>query len=524
MTKSSEGITIEVIPQIKDLVQDVVTSYIRRLPGIQYADIRVEVGEGQGAFAENGNEKHAGRDYSFAFGIRVLAGNNVVAPGYYGQLIGESDRANLARILRKGVRHAHRRALANAERKAQAKGNFVSLGESLYSTRLASIGVHQDVVPAEYEIDPRTVPLQDIASHAREASKALMGLDGQVRFNATGIFTMVTRELFCSSEGANIEQSFALTQGMSYVVAQGEKGSQELVDFVGHQRGWEVISKGINEPYIKAPSFLDFSLNLGRDAIALANAEPLKTTEKEVVVVTDPHFNTLLVHEIVGHPTELDRALKMETAYAGRTWLFKDMGNNQLGEQIASPLVDAFSDPSLPGYGHYKYDDEGTPAKRVVHIEKGVFKGFMNSRQTAAILGVDPNGSLKASEVYLVPLIRMSNTVFGSGERDPSEIIGEVEHGYYLVGHRIPSISESRENFRASSMKVYEIRNGEIGRLFRNGGIMADSKSFLMAVDAVGNDFTLYPIPNCGKGQPMQVKRLGNGGPTMRSRARLAGV
>ena len=41
-----------------------------------------------------------------------------------------------------------------------------------------------------------------------------------------------------------------------------------------------------------------------------------------------------------------------------------------------------------------------------------------------------------------------------------------------------------------------------------------------MNVDAVGNDFRLYPIPNCGKGQPMQTKRLGNGGPTMRSRAR----
>ncbi len=44
-----------------------------------------------------------------------------------------------------------------------------------------------------------------------------------------------------------------------------------------------------------------------------------------------------------------------------------------------------------------------------------------------------------------------------------------------------------------------------------------------MHVDAVGTDFRLYPIPNCGKGQPMQTKRLGNGGPTMRSRARVVG-
>ena len=53
--------------------------------------------------------------------------------------------------------------------------------------------------------------------------------------------------------------------------------------------------------------------------------------------------------------------------------------------------------------------------------------------------------------------------------------------------------------------------------------IMADSRDYLMKVDAVGTDFQLYPIPNCGKGQPMQTKKLGNGGPTMRSRACLTG-
>jgi TldD protein len=52
---------------------------------------------------------------------------------------------------------------------------------------------------------------------------------------------------------------------------------------------------------------------------------------------------------------------------------------------------------------------------------------------------------------------------------------------------------------------------------------MADSRQFLMDVDAVGTDFRLIPVPNCGKGQPMQVKRVGNGGPTLRSRAVLTG-
>src|SRR3989449_4338201 len=93
----------------------------------------------------------------------------------------------------------------------------------------------------------------------------------------------------------------------------------------------------------------------------------------------------------------------------------------------------------------------------------------------------------------------MPNPVCGGGERDRGEILKEVARVYYVAGHRTPSIAESRENFRISARRVYEIRNGALGRLYRDGGIMADSRDYLMNVDAVGSDFRLYPIPNCGK-------------------------
>ena len=239
--------------------------------------------------------------------------------------------------------------------------------------------------------------------------------------------------------------------------------------------------------------------------------------------MTNPHFNALLAHEIVGHPTEADRVLKLETAYAGRSWLFRDFQDNELGKQIASPLLTAYSDPSIHGYGHFKYDMEGTPGKRVNLIENGILRGFMNGREYAAILGHPPNGSMRATKPHYVPIVRMTNTIFANGNKNPEEIIAEVKEGYYIVNHRIPSISESRENFRISAQKVFRIENGKITKLYRQGGITADSKDFLMNIDAVGNDFEVFPIPNCGKGQPMQVMRVGNGGPTLRSMARLTG-
>src|SRR5205807_1370322 len=250
-----------------------------------------------------------------------------------------------------------------------------------------------------------------------------------VRYNWVPVLTQLTRELFASTEGALIDQAFALTQGAASVVAVGTETSQELYDVMGHQRGWEIIGEGVGESLLTFPPFRDFALALARDAAELAAAPALPTSEREVVVVTDPHYNTLVSHEIVGHPAELDRALKMETAYGGRSWL----------------------------------------------------------------------------------------------DADPARIIGDVDRGYYLVGHRIPSIAESRENFRISARKVYAIERGELTRLYRDGGIAADTRDYLMKVDAVGRDFRLYPIPNCGKGQPMQSKKLGNGGPTMRSRARVLG-
>ena len=74
-----------------------------------------------------------------------------------------------------------------------------------------------------------------------------------------------------------------------------------------------------------------------------------------------------------------------------------------------------------------------------------------------------------------------------------------------------------------SARRVYKVKNGEFVKLYRSGGITSDSRDYLMKIDAVGNDFQIIPMPNCGKGSPMQALRVGNGGPTMRSRAKLTG-
>ena len=519
-------ISIELGETLKKGLPALLEVFAQKNNWVSHADVRVNISEGQGASAQNGGTKGSGRDYGLELHTRVIAGKNVQATGYYGISLGPTDVNNFYKIVEMTLERSYTRAIRNAENKYQRSKSesWGKLGDTLWSTKLAPVSVHVKTVPAEFQIWPLDVELSKISETAKSISKEIKERDSKIKMNYIGLMTWVEREIFASTEGILIDQTLAYTEGFTYAVAVSDKGvTQKHYDSFCHQRGWEIVENGVNERFIKLPNFRDFSLVLARDASELCVSPSCPSTDKPVTIVTDPHYNTLKVHEIVGHPVELDRVLKMETAYAGRSHFFKNFEDNMLGLRVGSPLVNAYSDPSLPGFGHYEYDHEGTPAKKIWHIKNGVLTGFMNSRQTAAITGDEPNGHWKASGGQVVPLIRMSVTVFAEGNKNPADIISDVEHGYYLVGHRIPSIAESRENFRISARKVYEIKNGKLGQLYRDGGIMSDTIDYFMSVDAVGNDFTLYPIPNCGKGQPMQTKRLGNGGPTMRARAKLTG-
>ena len=317
-----------------------------------------------------------------------------------------------------------------------------------------------------------------------------------------------------------VDQSYASTGGTVFVVAvETGKTPADLYHHTGNQLGYEAILQGKNTHEM---NLVQFAKEIANETVLLSKATPAPESTKDVTVVLDPDLVALFAHEIIGHPSELDRAMKMETGYAGRSWFMTDLQNTMVGKQVGSSILTAFSDPTLKGgYGHYSFDDEGTPAKRVYHIRNGIYEDFMNSRETAAIYGSTPNGHYKANDASQVPLFRMSVSAIAAGYDNPQKIISDVEDGYFCVGHRIPSISESRENFQIAPRLIYKIRHGKLGEAYRDGRITADSKSFFMSIDALGTDFKIFAIPNCGKGQPMQSKQVGNGGPTARAEARI---
>ena len=464
----TKALSIETLDLLKEQIAAAPRTVLQK-PGVVYADVRVEVGGGTGAEAEDGEPRGLTQDYGLSIGVRVIAGNSILAAGYDGRDLGPADVARFDRVLKEVFDQAVAHARANARHKALIKKEGGILAASLRSTELAPVPVIQDVVPATFKIDPRGQNPQEFMTQIQAISKEAKAYHPSLFRVWVGASTQMTRQIFASSEGSVIDQSFVFSGGTVFLFARS--GANPLVDLYhhcGNQCGPEALF-GTANSYQK--TFREFVLDIAQDVVDLTQAKPCPTTDEPVTVVIDPDLAALFAHEVIGHPSERDRQFKMETGYAGRSWFFKNQNNHQFGKQVASPLVTAFSDPTLegPSYGHYKYDDEGTPAKRVYHIRDGIYEAAMNSRETASIDGAEPNGHFKANDAAVVPLIRMSVSAIAPGDRDPKDIIKEVDRGYYACGHRIPSIAESRENLQISARKLYEIRNGEIGELLRDG-------------------------------------------------------
>ncbi len=507
-------VQIEKATELKQDIFDAVQKFsAKQKPAM--ADVRFEISNGQAAYALNGNVKQAARDYGIEIGARVFAGKKMVASGFIGKSLGEKDLSKIKEITAQMLEVAFKRAKLNSIEKEKTASKMKEQARGLYSTAFAEIPVLRKEWEKEFRENPMDKDLDFYIKRCEEVSKRIGKISG-VSANSIGLMAGIEKKIFTNSEGSLIEQTRAITEPSVFISAKGTN-EETFHEWMSDSKGLEVL-EGDN-PHGK--TLEEFAEYLAEGTAELANAKTAKF-EKDVEIITDPWFNTLVSHEICGHPSEADRALKRETAWAGRAWWFNNMDENMFGKEVGSPEMTIVSDPTFFGYGNYGFDDEGTPAKKVVNIENGILKGFMNSRETAAILNAEPNGHMRANSAASVPLIRMSNTYFEKGTWKKEELIEETRKGYYIIGEKTPSIGESRQNFNITCWKAYRIENGEIMELYRNAGIEYDSNKFFKSIKAA-NDVMHFNVPNCGKGTPMQTMRLSNGGPHLKGIANLTG-
>ncbi len=129
-------------------------------------------------------------------------------------------------------------------------------------------------------------------------------------------------------------------------------------------------------------------------------------------------------------------------------------------------------------------DDEGTPARDVVMIDRGRLTGFMHSRETAARLGQAPTGNARAYNPNDEPLVRMRNTAILPGSSKLAQMIEGVDDGYLLL-KTSNGQADSTTEFMFGITLAYEIRDGKVGRAVRATTVSGSAIKVLQSVDAV---------------------------------------
>jgi TldD protein len=107
----------------------------------------------------------------------------------------------------------------------------------------------------------------------------------------------------------------------------------------------------------------------------------------------------------------------------------------------------------------------------------------------------------------------MTNINLQPGQSELDELIAETKDGIWLETNRSWSIDDRRMRFQFGTEIGREIHNGKLGRLVRNPIYRGITPLFWKSCDGICNSsqWKLWGVPNCGKGEPMQVARVGHG-------------
>jgi TldD protein len=462
--------------------------------GAAYADARVVHRRERQLSAQNGEVEGLDEDDSLGIGVRALVGSSW----------GFAATADLSDA---AVRAVGARAHATAVASSRVPGTPVEL---------ADVPVAVDHWETEVAEPPLEMGIGSQADLVVDLSRTMAEVDG-VAFGQASLAFWDTWQWFVSSQGHRISQHIVESGGGMQATAVGDQETQvrSFPQSFGHFRagGFEVV-RGFDLPG-----------NAGRiaeEAVALLGAPPCPSGEFDLVLGGSQV--ALQIHESVGHATELDRILGWEAAFAGTSFLdLAELGTLRYGSELMNITADA----TLPGaMGSFGYDDEGTPAQAVDIVRDGIWVGVLSGRDSAHVAGLEPGGMVRGDGFNRLPMVRMTNVGLEPGEDSLASIIADTERGIYMETNRSWSIDDRRRNFQFGCEIGWEIVDGELGRMVRNPTYTGITPVFWGSMDrlAGGDEWDVWGLPNCGKGQPMQTMHTAHHAAPARFRGVRVGV
>lgn len=472
-----------------------------KLAGASWADVRVQRQRRQNLSTREQQVTNVLDTDTIGVGVRVLV------DGTWGFA---ATRA----LTTDGVARAARQAVALARANRVARDREV---------RLAASPAHPNATwKSSYIIDPWSIPVEEKVALLLQANAAAQRVRN-VRFVNSSLQFVKEERSYANSEGSVISQDVvrswvtmsvtAISDDRTMVATRGP----EVVQPMG--RGWEYVLEA----------------DIVNNATVWAEQAREKLTAHSVEVgrwdlILHPSQLFLTIHESIGHPTELDRAMGYEANFAGTSFIAPPtdvLGKLKLGPEHLTIRGDRSQPGALATIG---YDDDGVQPDEFDIIKNGVFWDYQTTREQAEWLRpwyeknqmpVRSHGCAYAQSWSDVAFQRMPNVSIvpdQTVDRSWDDIIANTERGIAMIGRASYSIDQQRYNAQFGAQICYEVQNGKIVGQLKDVAYVMRTSEFWNSIDLIGgkSSYELGGTFNDGKGQPSQANAVSHGCPPCR--------
>lgn len=314
---------------------------------------------------------------------------------------------------------------------------------------------------------PDAVPKLRKVEFMRQGYDAMINYDAMITQGKVTYLEGTQHVLIANTEGVCIEDTRVRSRIVFQAIATKGTEMQTGVHSPGAHVGCELL-EDMDIDYI------------ARDSARMAKTmvEAGYAPSGKMPVIIGNHFGGVLFHEACGHGLEA-------TSVAKKTSVFTD----KIGEQVASPLVTAIDDGTIPNaWGSMNIDDEGASMQKNVLIEKGILKGYMIDKLNARRMNMSPTGSGRRQSYRFAPTSRMTNTYIAKGHSTTEAIIADTAYGLYAKHLGGGSVNTATGDFNFAVREGYMIKNGKIIKPVRGATIIGNGPEILKKIDRVGKD------------------------------------
>ena len=353
--------------------------------------------------------------------------------------------------------------LACAEKAAEALGQGDAPIDIVLRERLFGEAHPVKIVPSTVSNKEKVAVLKDGYFAAKEYHQAITQVSGT-------LLDVDHNILIANSEGLYTQDRQIRTRLSISAVAEINGETQTGGFNPGRRMGMEMFD--IIDPKT-------VGIQTARQAVTMAGAGYCPAGVMPVAI--ENGFGGVIFHEACGHSLEASGVAYGRSQFAGK-----------LGEVIASEKVTAIDDGTIPNaWGSINIDDEGTPARKNVLIEKGVLKSYMIDKFNGRRMGMASTGNARRQSYAYTPTSRMTNTYIAPGDDKNEDIIASIEYGLYAKEMGGGSVNPVTGEFNFAVREGYMIRNGKICEPVRGASLVGKGSEVIQNIDMVGTDMEM---------------------------------